>query len=108
MIGLLVRLVMLARGLYPLAQSFAIWLLLIFAKYPLVKFGLVVTIMLGVVAAIPWPAWIGSISGLFTALPPGVVWGLTLVRFSEGLAILASAWTLRFMLRWIRAAVSAS
>lgn len=108
MLSLLARLVTLLRGVYPLFQSFAVWLLLVLAKYPLLKFGIVVSIMLGIVAAIPWPAWIDGLGELFSGLPPGLVWGLELVRFSEGLAILASAWGLRFMLRWVRAALSAS
>lgn len=88
--------------------ALAAWALELVRKLPVIKFGLVVGIVVAVVAAIPWPSWIAGIGGLFAALPPGLVWGLELLKLPEGLAIMSSAWGLRFMLRWIRAAVSAA
>lgn len=89
-------------------RTFALWLHMILWKWPLIKFGLVVAMVVAVIAAIPWPAFVGAISGLYTDLPPGVLWALDLIQFSQGMAILTSAWSLRFVLRWIRAAISAS
>lgn len=77
-------------------------------KLPGIKFVIVAGIAYAVVAAIPWPEWFDTIGGLFEGLPPGVLYFLNLGRVPEGLAILTSAWGLRFALRWLRAAVSAS
>lgn len=99
--ALIVRL----AGWIPLVLA---WLLELARKLPGIKFALVVALVVGVVAAIPWPEWMTSVGSLFAGLPPGVVWGLDLAQFPAGLAIIASAWSLRFMLRWIRAAVSAA
>ena len=100
-----------ARIVVPLItawRTFALWLWLVLWKWPLIKFGLVMAIVVAVIAAIPWPEWVGTISGLYTGLPPGILWALDFMKFSQGMAILTSAWGLRQALRWTRAAISAS
>lgn len=89
-------------------KDFTFWLWLVLWKWPLIKFGIVMAMVVGIIAAIPWPAWVSSISGVFTGLPPGLLWALDFLMFSQGLAMIASAWGLRFVLRFVRAAISAA
>lgn len=85
----------------------AAWVIDVLRKLPGIKFAAACAIVVAVFYAIPWPAWFTGIGSAMDGLPPGIVWALNLLRFDIGVAILASAWALRFVLRWIRAAVSA-
>lgn len=89
-------------------KDFLFWLWLVMWKWPLIKFGLVMAIVVAIIVAIPWPSWVANISTLFAGLPPGVLWAADFLMLSQGLAMVASAWGLRFVLRWVRAAVSAA
>lgn len=84
------------------------WLWLVMWKWPLIKFGIVMAMVVAIIAAIPWPAWIATISGLWSGLPPGLIWLMGVFMVSQGLAMVVSAWGLRFILRWVRAAISAA
>lgn len=54
-----------------------------------------------VIEALPVPDWLASIASFGGSIPPGVGYFLHVMRVPEGLAMLLSAYVLRFLIRRI-------
>jgi len=50
-------------------------------------------------SAIPVPDFVSGIPGLFSAIPPGVIWFLSAFEFKFGITAVLAAYTLRFFFR---------
>ena len=60
-------------------------------------YGSILLGLLSVISSIPVPVWMQNVSTV--SLPSGLVYLLDMVNFAEGLAIVVSAYTFRFLLR---------
>lgn len=82
-------------------ESFAQWLLDIFLWVPRKVWDGLLDGLAGVIEAIPPPDFMNAIAGYAAAVPSGVVWGLEMFAFAEGMGMIAAALLARFLLRRI-------
>lgn len=64
-------------------------------------FELVMAALAALIQAIPVPDFVNQIPSLFSSLPQGVLWGFYLFNFAAGVAIIVSAYVIRFLIRRI-------
>ena len=77
------------------------WLLAMVLWLPLKLYGLLCEGVVAVLNAIPVPSWLSNVSDAFGSIPPGVSWFLGVMQFGAGLAIIGSAYLIRFLIRRI-------
>jgi hypothetical protein len=70
-------------------------------KWPFLEgFRLLLGALAGVIEAIPAPEWVGDMAGYAQTIASGPGgWAWSMLGVSEGLAIIASAYTIRFIIR---------
>ena len=82
-------------------ESFAQWLLDIFLWVPRKVWAGLLDGLASIVEGITPPEFMNAIAGYAAAVPSGVVWGLDMFAFAEGMAMVAAALLARFLLRRI-------
>lgn len=54
-----------------------------------------------ILSTIPVPDWLDNAAGLWSIMPPAVLYFLDSLALPEGLAIVGAAWLIRFLIRRI-------
>lgn len=75
------------------------WLFDVFMWLPKKVWELFVDITVAALNAIPVPDWLAGLSASFAGLPPGVAFFLQALQLPTGLAMVGSAYLLRFLIR---------
>lgn len=82
-------------------SSFAEWLLDLLLFIPRKVFELFMDAAAAAIEAIPVPDWVSSASSGLSNIPPGVVFFADFLQLPAGIAIILSAYGIRFLIRRI-------
>lgn len=82
-------------------SDFAQWLLDTLLYVPRWVWNELLIALASVITAIPVPSFVLTWSANASSLPSSVIWFLSLLEFKAGLAMVASAYVLRWLLRRI-------
>jgi hypothetical protein len=81
--------------------SFMEWLLEVFLWVPRKVWAETLDALAGVLEAIPVPDFVATADGAFSAIPANVLFFAQYFALGEGIAMIISAYTLRFLIRRI-------
>jgi hypothetical protein len=82
-------------------NAFLEWVLEVVLWLPLQLYKLLCEGLVLVLQAIPVPDWMESAATAFGAIPSGVAYFLQAMEIPFGIAVVASAYTIRFLIRRI-------
>lgn len=81
--------------------GFKDWLRDLLLWVPKKLWDLFLDALVAVVEAIPVPSWLSSAGGVFDAIPDGVIYFAQALQLPAGLAMIISAYVIRFIIRRI-------
>lgn len=80
-------------------SGFADWLATYILWVPRKVFELIMESLQLAITGLPMPEWVSGASTSLSALPPGVVFFVEFLQLPAGLAIILSAYGIRFLIR---------